>query len=145
MTKEYEDMFVIISCLIGAFVLYKIFIMVWKGSTVEGLQNRKTSQSDSGLAESSGANLDTTKTQVEALQNKLLLTNPTYNSNYSDKCSEVYDATNYMMVQTLANMDVSDHEALLQQLGTLNTLYQAKISLNDTLKFIDSVQTTQST
>ena len=144
MTKEYEDMFVIISCLIGAFVLYKIFIMVWKGSTVEGLQNRKTSQSDSGLAESSGANLDTTKTQVEALQNKLLLTNPTYNSNYSDKCSEIYDATNYMMAQTVANMDVSDHEALLQQLGTLNTLYQAKISLNDTLKFIDSVQTTQS-
>jgi hypothetical protein len=145
MTKEYEDMFVIISCLIGAFVLYKIFIMVWNGSTVEGLQNRKTTHSSSGLAESSGANLDTTKTQVEALQNKLLLTNPTYNSNYSDKCSEVYDATNYMMVQTLANMDVSDHEALLQHLGTLNTLHQAKISLNDTLKFIDSVQTTQST
>jgi hypothetical protein len=144
MAKEYEDMFVIVSCLIGAFVLYKIFIMVWNGSTVEGLQNRKTSQSDSGLAESSGANLDTTKTQVEALQNKLLLTNPTYNSNYSDKCSEIYDATNYMMAQTVANMDVSDHEALLQQLGTLNTLYQAKISLNDTLKFIDSVQTTQS-
>jgi hypothetical protein len=81
---------------------------------------------------------------VEALQNKLLLTNPTYNSNYSDKCSEIYDATNYMMAQTVANMDVSDPETLLQQLGTLNTLYQAKISLNDTLKFIDSVQTTQS-
>ena len=144
MTKEYEDMFVIISCLIGAFVLYKIFIMVWKGSTIEGLENRKTAQSSSGLAESSGANLDTTKTQVEALENKLLLTNPTYNSNYSDKCSEIYDATNYMMAQTVANMDVSDPEALLQQLGTLNTLYQAKISLNDTLKFIDSVQTTQS-
>jgi len=144
MTKEYEDMFVIVSCLIGAFVLYKIFIMVWNGYTVEGLQNRQTSQSDSGLAESSGANLDTTKTQVEALQNKLLLTNPTYNSNYSDKCSEIYDATNYMMAQTVANMDVSDPETLLQQLGTLNTLYQAKISLNDTLKFIDSVQTTQS-
>ena len=84
MTKEYEDMFVIISCLIGAFVLYKIFIMVWKGSTVEGLQNKQASQSSSGLAESSGANLDTTKTQVEALENKLLLTNPRYNSNYSD-------------------------------------------------------------
>jgi hypothetical protein len=49
-----------------------------------------------------------------------------------------------MMAQTVANMDVSDPETLLQQLGTLNTLYQAKISLNDTLKFIDSVQTTQS-
>jgi len=143
MTKEYEDLFVIIACLIGAFILYKIFIMIWKGSTIEGLENKKTTQSASGLAESSGANLDTTKTQVEALQNKLLLTNPTYNSNYSDKCSEIYDATNYMMAQTVANMDVSDPEALLQQLGTLNTLYQAKISLNDTLKFIDSVQTTQ--
>lgn len=143
MAKEYEDIFIVIACLIGAFVLYKIFIMILKGSTIEGLQNKDLKQSSSGLAESSSANLDTTKTQVEALENKVLLTNPTYNSNYSDKCSAVYDATNYMMAQTVATMDVSDPETLLQQLGTLNTLYQAKISLNDTLKFIDSVQTTQ--
>lgn len=143
MAMEYEDVFVIIVCLIGTFVLYKVFLMFWKGSTIEGLQNKKTEQASSGLAESSSANLDTTKTQVEALENKVLLTNPTYNSNYSDKCSSIYDATNYMMAQTVANMDVSNPETLIQQLGTLNTLYQAKISLNDTLKFIDSVQTTQ--
>jgi hypothetical protein len=143
MAMEYEDVFVIIVCLIGTFVLYKVFLMFWKGSTIEGLQNKKTEQASSGLAESSSANLDATKTQVEALENKVLLTNPTYNSNYSDKCSSIYDATNYMMAQTVANMDVSNPETLIQQLGTLNTLYQAKISLNDTLKFIDSVQTTQ--
>jgi hypothetical protein len=44
----------------------------------------------------------------------------------------------------MANMDLSNPVTLLEQFGTLNTLYQAKISLNDTLKFIDSTETTDS-
>jgi hypothetical protein len=141
-SKEYEEMFLIIACLVGAFVVYKIFTMCWKGSTIEGLQNQAP---PSGLAENSTSNLANFNTQLEALENKVLLTTPQYNTNYSDKCSAAYNAASYMMVQTMANMNLSNPVTLLEQFGTLNTLYQAKISLNDTLKFIDSTETTDST
>ena len=39
-----EDTFVIVGCLLGAFIVYNIFLMFWKGSTIEGLQNQ-TNQS----------------------------------------------------------------------------------------------------
>jgi hypothetical protein len=141
-SKEYEEMFLIIVCLVGAFVVYKIFTMFWKGSTIEGLQNQTP---PSGLAENSSSNLANFNKELEALENKVLLTTPQYNTNYSDKCSASYDAANYLMVQTMANLDMSNPALFIQQLETLNTLYQAKISLNDTLKFIDSTETTDST
>lgn len=141
-SKEYEEMFLIIACLVGAFVVYKILTIVFKSATIEGLQNQTTA---SGLAENSTSNLANFNKELEALENKVLLTTPQYNTNYSDKCTAAYDAANYMMVQTMANLDMSNPATLLQQLGTLNTLYQAKISLNDTLKFVDSIETTDST
>ena len=144
-SKENEEMFLIIITLVGAFVIYKIFTMCWKGSTIEGLQNQASKETNSGLAEKSTSNLATFNKQFEALENKVLLTTPQYNTNYSDKCSAAYNAASYMMVQTMANMDLSNPVTLLEQFGTLNTLYQAKISLNDTLKFIDSTETTDST
>lgn len=144
-TKEYEEFFLIIACLVGAFAVYKIFTMVFNSPTIEGLQNKQSQLVASGLAENSTSNLANFNKELEALANKVLLTNPEYNSNYSDKCSAAYDAANYLMVQTMANLDMSNQATFLQQLGTLNTLYQAKISLNDTLKFVDSIETTDST
>jgi hypothetical protein len=54
------------------------------------------------------------------------------------------------MVQTVANTDMSTDtvtisNTFLDSLSQLNFLYQAKIALNDTLKFIDSTETTDST
>ena len=147
-SKENEEMFLIIITLVGAFVIYKIFTMCWKGSTIEGLQNQASKETNSGLAEKSTSNLATFNKQFEALENKVLLTTRQYNTNYSDKCSAAYNAVNYLMVQTVANMDIStDTNSLpfLDQLIQLNALYQAKIALNDTLKFIDSTETTDST
>jgi hypothetical protein len=143
----YEEMFLIIACLVGAFVIYKIFTMVCKSATIEGLQNQA---SQSGLAENSTSNLATFNKQLEAVENKVLLTTPQYNTNYSDKCSAIYNAVNYLMVQTVANMDMSTDtvtisNTFIEELAQLNYLYQAKIALNDTLKFIDSTETTDST
>ena len=142
MSTQYESFLMIICFLLGAFVVYKIFIMFWQRNMVEGLENQQASSLASGLAESSGVNLAATKKLVEALENKVLLTNASYNVNYSDKCSAMYDAINYMMVELVANMDITNKSQIYTQLTNLNTLYQSKQAINDTLKFIDATETT---
>lgn len=141
MTKE--DMFVFIGCILGAFIVYKIFLMFWQGSTVEGLQNRQVP--NDGLLTNSVTSLATANTMLETTTNELLLSNPTYNTNYSTKCTTMYDIINLQMVKIVAGLDPGlDKAAYLRALSDLNTMYQAKIALNDTLKTIDSVETTDS-
>ena len=141
MTKE--DMFVFIGCILGAFIVYKIFLMFWQGSTVEGLQNRQVP--NDGLLTNSVTSLATANTMLETTTNDLLLSNPTYNTNYSTKCTTMYDIINLQMVKIVAGLDPGlDKAAYLRALSDLNTMYQAKIALNDTLKTIDSVETTDS-
>jgi hypothetical protein len=141
MTKE--DMFVFIGCILGAFIVYKIFLMFWQGSTVEGLQNRQVP--NDGLLANSVTSLATATTMLETTTNELLLSNPTYNTNYSTKCTTMYDIINLQMVKIVAGLDPGlDKAAYLRALSDLNTMYQAKIALNDTLKTIDSVETTDS-
>ena len=141
MTKE--DMFVFIGCILGAFIVYKIFLMFWQGSTVEGLQNRQVP--NDGLLANSVTSLATATTMLETTTNELLLSNPTYNANYSNKCTTMYDIINLQMVKIVAGLDPGlDKAAYLRALSDLNIMYQAKIALNDTLKTIDSVETTDS-
>ena len=141
MTKE--DMFVFIGCILGAFIVYKIFLMFWQGSTVEGLQNRQVP--NDGLLTNSVTSLATATTMLETTTNELLLSNPTYNTNYSTKCTTMYDIINLQMVKIVAGLDPGlDKAAYLRALSDLNIMYQAKIALNDTLKTIDSVETTDS-
>jgi len=139
---DYEFFLVMISFAIGV-LLYKLVLRhFWKSTMIEGLENQDASTVGSGLAESSGANLAATKKLVEALENKVILTNASYNVNYSDKCTAVYDAINLMMVDIVANIDISNKSQIYTQLTNLNTLYQSKQAINDTLKFIDSTETT---
>ena len=141
MTKE--DMFVFIGCILGAFIVYKIFLMFWQGSTVEGLQNRQVP--NDGLLTNSVTSLATANTMLETTTNDLLLSNPTYNTNYSTKCTTMYDIINLQMVKIVAGLDPGlDKAAYLRALSDLNIMYQAKIALNDTLKTIDAVETTDS-
>ena len=141
MTKE--DMFVFIGCILGAFIVYKIFLMFWQGSTIEGLQNRQVP--NDGLLANSVTSLATATTMLETTTNELLLSNPTYNTNYSTKCTTMYDIINLQMVKIVAGLDPGlDKAAYIRALGDLNTMYQAKIALNDTLKTIDAVETTDS-
>ena len=61
------------------------------------------------------------------------------------KCTFMYDIINLQMVKIVAGLDPGlDKAAYLRALSDLNTMYQAKIALNDTLKTIDSVETTDS-
>ena len=83
-SKEYEEFFIIIICLISAFALYKLFTMIWNNSKVEGLETMKNSTLPTGLAVNSTATLATLTTTNEAIRNEVLLTNPVYNQNYSD-------------------------------------------------------------
>jgi len=137
-----EDMFVIVGCLLGAFIVYNIFIMFWKGSTIEGLQN-KTPTTNNGLLANSGTSLASANTALEVTTNDLLLTNSTYNTNYSAKCTTMYDIINLQMVKIVAGLDPNGDKAVyVKALSDLNTMFQAKISINDTLKTIDNVETT---
>ena len=139
-----EDMFVIVGCLLGAVIVYNIFLMFWKGSTIEGLQN-KTPTTNNGLLANSGASLASANTALEVTTNDLLLTNSTYNTNYSAKCTTMYDIINLQMVKIVAGLDPGlDKADYLRALSYLNIMYQAKIALNDTLKTIDAVETTDS-
>ena len=141
MTKE--DMFVFIGCILGAFIVYKIFLMFWQGSTIEGLQNRQVP--NDGLLANSVTSLATATTMLETTTNELLLSNPTYNTNYSTKCTTMYDIINLQMVKIVAGLDPGlDKADYLRALSYLNIMYQAKIALNDTLKTIDAVETTDS-
>ena len=88
-SKEYEEFFIIIICLISAFALYKLFTMIWNNSTVEGLETMKTGTLPTGLAVNSTATLATLTTTNEAISNQVLLTNPVYNQNYSDMCGHI--------------------------------------------------------
>ena len=137
-----EDMFVIVGCLLGAFIVYNIFLMFWKGSTIEGLQNQKVA-ANTGLLANSGASLAAANKELEVTTNDLLLTNSTYNTNYSTKCTTMYDIINLQMVKIVAGLEPNGDKAVyIKDLTNLNTMYQAKIALNDTLKTIDAVETT---
>ena len=137
-----EDMFVIVGCLLGAFIVYNIFLMFWKGSTIEGLQNQ-TPVKNTGLLDNSGPSLASANNALEVTTNDLLLTNPTYNTNYSTKCTTMYDIINLQMVKIVAGLDTNgDKVAYIRDLNNLNTMFQAKIAINDTLKTIDAVETT---
>ena len=136
-------MFVFIGCILGAFIVYKIFLMFWQGSTIEGLQNRQVP--NDGLLANSVTSLATATTMLETTTNELLLSNPTYNTNYSTKCTTMYDIINLQMVKIVAGLDPGlDKADYLRALSYLNIMYQAKIALNDTLKTIDAVETTDS-
>jgi hypothetical protein len=139
---DYEFFLVLICFAIGVLVYKMVLRHFWKSTMFEGLENQQASPGDLGLAESSGANLEKTKKLVEALENKVLLTNASYNVNYSDKCSTLYDAINYMMVKLVANIDITSEGQMYAHLTMLNTLYQSKSAINDTLKFIDATETT---
>lgn len=137
-----EDMFVIVGCLLGAFIVYNIFLMFWKGSTIEGLQNQ-TPAKNTGLLDNSDASLASANKALEVTANDLLLTNSTYNTNYSTKCTTMYDIINLQMVKIVAGLDPNgDKVVYIRDLNNLNTMFQAKIAINDTLKTIDNVETT---
>lgn len=140
-----EDIFVFIGCILGAFIVYKIFLMFWSGSTIEGLQNQQVA-TNNGLLANSDASLALANKALEIANNDLLLNNSTYNTNYSTKCTTMYDIINLQMIKIVAGLDpTGDKTAYIKALGDLNTMFQAKIALNDTLKTIDAVETTDST
>ena len=57
----------------------------------------------------------------------------------------MYDIINLQMVKIVAGLDPGlDKADYLRALSYLNIMYQAKIALNDTLKTIDAVETTDS-
>ena len=125
-----------------SFIVYNIFLMFWKGSTIEGLQNQKVA-ANTGLLANSGASLAAANKELEVTTNDLLLTNSTYNTNYSTKCTTMYDIINLQMVKIVAGLEPNGDKAVyIKDLTNLNTMYQAKIALNDTLKTIDAVETT---
>lgn len=116
--------------------------MFWKGSTIEGLQNQAPAK-NTGLLDNSDASVASANKALEVTANDLLLTNSTYNTNYSSKCTTMYDIINLQMVKIVAGLDPNGDKAVyIKDLNNLNTMFQAKIAINDTLKTIDNVETT---
>jgi hypothetical protein len=134
MTKEDTIIFIVfVMVLIVGYNLFKAF---WNNKPlVEGLANMS-------LAGNSKAVVESIKSKNEAIGNEVLLNNPEYKQNYEDICTELYDSVNLKLVKKMLSLDpTGDDAAFIKGLTDLNTLYQSKAALNDTLSFMETVKT----
>ena len=61
-----------------------------------------------------------------------------YRKDYENVIIEIDDLIGYNMLKLILNMNASSNEALITSLNNLNTLKNAKDSLNITMKFLDT-------
>ena len=131
-----EDTIIFIVFVMVLIVGYNLFKAFWNNKpVVEGLANMS-------LAGNSKAVVESLKSKNEAIGNEVLLTNPDYKQNYEDICTELYDSVNLKLVKKMLTLDpTGDDAAFIKGLSDLNTLYQSKAALNDTLSFMETVKT----
>ena len=106
---------------------------------VEGLENQKTGN-DKHLTVTSSAGLKTLKIQHETIGNEILLNKSEYNDNYSKMCTELYDIINLKMVKLAVSLDPTNDAVFIKGLSDLNTMSQSKLTLNEIVGFIDSIE-----
>ena len=131
-----EDTIIFIVFVMVLIVGYNLFKAFWNNKPlVEGLANMS-------LAGNSKAVVESIKSKNEAIGNEVLLNNPEYTQNYEDICTELYDSVNLKLVKKMLSLDpTGDDTVFIKGLSDLNTLYQSKAALNDTLSFMETVKT----
>ena len=123
---------------LGVFGVILIIIMINsyitdKPKKTEGFGNIKSSEKNKDtLASKSKPHLDKLTETYEALDNKVLISNPEYKKNYEQTAVTLHDIINKMMVVKMNSIYPDDEpDVIMSKLGELNTLFNSKHSLND--------------
>ncbi len=141
-----DDLFKIVGILfVSLFIIYIIVKMFHlQASVVEGLTNPDGSSlttntgvtsGEAGMAASYAAGL---KAQVVKLQDELLIAK--YRKDYETAIINLDDYCGMLMIQQVLNMNTNantDIKTFSEKINILNTLKEAKDSLNATMKFLD--------
>ena len=102
-----------------------------EGMTSMGSENNKEKVKDT-LASKSKPHLDKLTETHEALDNKVLASNPEYKKNYEQTAVTLHDIIDKLMVVKMNSIYPDDEPSvIMSKLGELNTLYSSKHSLND--------------
>ena len=139
-----DDFIKLAGILVVAAVIIYIVLMLFKvqGSVVEGLTNSDgtttavptNASGEAGTAASYAAGV---KAQVVKLQDELLVAK--YRKDYESAIINMDDYAGMLMLKQILNINMKgDSKAVVEQLNALNTLKQAKDSLNVAMKFLDS-------
>lgn len=138
-----DDFIKLAGILVVAAVIIYIVLMLFKvqGSVVEGLTNSDgtttvptNASGEAGTAASYAAGV---KAQVVKLQDELLVAK--YRKDYESAIINMDDYAGMLMLKQILNINMKgDAKAVVEQLNALNTLKQAKDSLNVAMKFLDS-------
>ena len=138
-----DDFIKLAGILVVAAVIIYIVLMLFKvqGSVVEGLTNSDgtttvptNASGEAGTAASYSAGV---KAQVVKLQDELLVAK--YRKDYESAIINMDDYAGMLMLKQILNINMKgDSKAVVEQLNALNTLKQAKDSLNVAMKFLDS-------
>jgi hypothetical protein len=130
------DLFKILIVLAIAFTIIYIAINLLKmNKTVrEGLTNQDSGSN--GEAGNASNFTSTIKSQTVLLQDSLLISK--YRSDYENILINMDDYLNMLMLKQVLNIDVTkDMQTNISSLAALNTISNAKKSLNETMIFLD--------
>lgn len=137
-----DDLFKMVGILfVSLFIIYIVVKMFHlQASVVEGLTNpdSTTSQSSvSGEAGTAASYAASIKAQVVKLQDELLISK--YRKDYETAIINLDDYCGMLLLQNALNMNTSgDLKTNMEKLNNMNTLRQAKDTLNVAMKFLDS-------
>jgi hypothetical protein len=111
-------------------------------NVMEGLTNPTDDLSSSGIGASSGNYSSALQNKATKLQNDvLLLNNKDYKKNYENIVLHMDDYINALMLKTTLSINVNADNASdnIENIKILNELNMTKASLNNVMKYIDSV------
>lgn len=135
-----DELFKMVGILfVSLFIIYIVIKMFHlQASVLEGLTNPDpTSTPVSGEAGTAASYAAGIKAQVVKLQDELLVSK--YRKDYETAIINLDDYCGMLMLQNALNMSTSgDMKTNIEKLNNINTLKQAKDSLNVTMKFLDS-------
>ena len=127
------------SCLIiGIFVIVIwYFIIKWFTSVKrEGLENSSDSSTADGIAGNAANYAALLKTKSTQIKDSLLISK--YRTDYENVIINMEDLCNNMMLNQILKIDVNgDAKSNLENLTILNTLSQARKSLDECMKYVD--------
>ena len=127
MSKELMNLFLFIGICFVLFMLFRVNIPLKEGMTND------SSSSLNGIAGNAASYGATIKSNTIILQDSLLLTK--YSEDYENAVLNLDDLINNLMLKTALSVDINNPEKAIKKLAEMN---QAKLALNDVMKFVDS-------
>jgi hypothetical protein len=130
MSKELMNLFLFIGICFVLFMLFRVTVPFKEGMTDASSSSSSSTNGIAGNAASYGA---TIKSNTIIIQDSLLITK--YREDYENAVLNLDDLINNLMLKTALSVDINNPEKAIKQLAEMN---QAKLALNDVMKFVDS-------